>query len=303
MWQADTFDPETIERELGYAQQIGMNIMRAYLHDLLWEHDRDGFVERIERYLAIANSKSIQTMFVIFDDCWCGPPRLGKQPDPIPYKHNSGWLQSPGHDIVEDPSQWSRLERYVTELLSHFRDDERIAIWDLYNEPCNGVDGDDGRSSREGKSLPLVSAVFRWARAVRGVTQPLTVAFWSIEEACNELVLDLSDIISFHSYNAPESGFKEKLKRATSQGRPTICSEYMARKSGCTFENCLPILKDAGVGAINWGLVSGKTQTIYPWGWSLEKGEPPVYFHDIFYPDGSFLYPQEEGHIRNVVEQ
>jgi len=133
MWQRDTFDPVSIERELGYAQKIGMNIMRVYLHDLLWEHDRDGFIERINQYLAIADSKGIRTMFVIFDDCWHGPPERGKQPDPIPYQHNSGWLQSPGHDVVEDTSQWPRLQRYVTELLPHFRDDERIAVWDLYN--------------------------------------------------------------------------------------------------------------------------------------------------------------------------
>lgn len=301
MWQADTFDPITIERELGYAHDIGMNIMRVYLHDLLWEHDRDDFIERIETYLEIADSKQIKTMFTIFDDCWHGPPKLGRQPDPVPYKHNSGWLQSPGHAIVEDPNQWDRLERYVTELIGHFKDDTRIAVWDLYNEPCNGEDGDDGRSDREGKSLPLVEAVFRWARSVDGVSQPFTVAFWSPEEALTELALKLSDIITFHSYDAPEKGFLKKLERATSEGRPAICTEYMSRSTGCTFKACLPIMKERKVGAINWGLVSGKTQTIYPWGWSADKGEPPVYFHDIFNPDGSFLYANEGEDIRGAL--
>lgn len=163
------------------------------------------------------------------------------------------------------------------------------------------MDGDDGRSDREGKSIPLVKEVFRWARTVEGVTQPLTVAFWGIDEPLNELVLELSDIVTFHSYDAPEAGFVEKLTRAQSSGRPAVCTEYMARGSGCTFRSCLPLLKDAGVGAINWGLVSGKTQTIYPWGWNQAKGEPPVYFHDIFHPDGTFLYPREEEDIRRVV--
>ena len=43
MWQADTFDPVTIDRELGWAEEIGMNCMRVYLHHLIWETDKEGF--------------------------------------------------------------------------------------------------------------------------------------------------------------------------------------------------------------------------------------------------------------------
>lgn len=299
MWQAETFDPETIERELGYAKSIGMNIMRVYLHDLLWEHDRDGFIERVDRYLSIADGKGIKTMFVIFDDCWRDTFSLGRQPDPIPYTHNSGWIQSPGPAVTESPREWHRLERYVKELLTHFKDDPRIALWDLYNEPSNGVIGDpDTGGKRQRVSEPLVKAVFDWARSVEGLTQPLTVAVWNNREELNQVVFERADIVSFHSYRAPESGLRDRIEQCAAYGRPMICSEYLARGHGSTFADSLPVMRALCKGAINWGLVSGKTQTIYPWGWNESKGEPPVYHHDVFNPDGTLLYPDERDDIR-----
>ena len=300
MWQAETFDPETIDRELGYAQGIGMNIMRVYLHDLLWEHDREGFIERIERYLAIADARGIRTMFVLFDDCWHGGFSLGPQPAPKPYTHNSGWLQSPGHAIAEDPAQWPRLQQYVTELLTHFKADPRVVVWDLYNEPGNG---EGVGSSRRGKSIPLVDAAFAWARSVDGLTQPLTVAYWWPHEELERCTFGNSDIVTFHAYSAPDGDQAEKLEKCLSHGRPVICTEYMARTHGSTFAACTPILRQRCAGAINWGLVSGKTQTIYPWGWSEDKGDPPAWFHDIFNPDGTFLYPEEAEDICRATAQ
>ena len=85
MWQADTFDPETIDRELGWAAGIGMNLVRVYLHDLLWLDDKNGFLERMERFLEIASSHGIKAMFVFFDDCWRDEFKSGKQ------KHSGRW--------------------------------------------------------------------------------------------------------------------------------------------------------------------------------------------------------------------
>lgn len=303
MWQKETFDPETIARELGFAEKIGMNIMRVYLHDLLWENDKEGFIKRIDQYLSIADSKGIKTMFVIFDDCWNGDFSLGPQPEPKPSTHNSGWLQSPGHAIVENPEQWPRLEHYVKELLERFKKDNRIALWDLYNEPGNGTDGDDTDDARrKNRSVPLLQAVFEWARSVEGLSQPLTVAHWHKNEEVNRCIVANSDIVSFHCYKSPEEGLQMMIDNLKLQQRPMICSEYMARGSGSTFASCLPILKRHCSGAINWGLVTGKTQTKYPWGWNAEKGIPPIWFHDIFNPDGSFLYPDEESTIMEIIK-
>ncbi len=301
MWQAETFDPDTIARELGYAQSIGMNIMRVYLHDLLWEHDRDGFIDRIEHYLSIAESKGIKTMFVIFDDCWNPDFALGKQPEPQPYTHNSGWVQSPGYRIVENPSQWPRLERYVKELLDRFKADSRIAVWDLYNEPNNSVGDPITGAERSINSLPFLRAVFDWARSVEGVTQPLTVGIWANQDDLNECIFEHSDIVTFHAYMSQENGLLKRIETCKASGRPIICTEWLARGHGSTFSDCFPVFREHCAGTMNWGLVSGKTQTIYPWGWNKDKGEPSVYHHDIFNKDGTFLHPEEKELIRKVL--
>jgi hypothetical protein len=298
MWQEETFDPEAIDRELGWAGKIGMRIMRVYLHDLLHLQDRDGFFRRIETYLNIASSHQIKTMFVFFDDCWKPEFALGKQPAPQPKSHNSGWIQSPGSQVADTPTEWDRLERYVKDVLSTFGNAPRNVLWDLYNEPGNGKSGDHVTLSglRVEQSFTLLREVFKWAREV-APSQPLTAAPWCFTQEfdnLNRFLFDNSDVVSFHCYSTPNE-LQERIHwvRLLADGRPIICSEYMARTAGSTFESCLPILQDNNISAINWGLVAGKTNTIYPWGWTAEKGEPELYFHDVFNSDGELLYAKE----------
>lgn len=303
MWQAETFDPERIERELRWAADLGMTMMRVFLHDLLWE--QEGFLQRVDRYLAIASSLGIGTCLVFFDDCWNPDPRLGPQLEPVPYTHNSRWLQSPGAAGVNDPSCWDRLERYVKGVLEHFKADSRVIFWDLYNEPGNGPGGDPSTEGtlQKGSSLPLLKEVFRWAREVEGLSQPVTAGIWNDAEGyegINDFLRDASDLITFHSYEPPE-GLAERIALVVSPGRPMVCTEYMARPRS-TFREILPILKERKVGAVNWGLAAGRSHTIYPWRWEASKGEPEFWFHDVFRPDGSMLYEEEREIIRGVLK-
>lgn len=301
MWQEETFSPELIDRELGFAEKIGMNTMRVYLHDLAFEVDKEGFFKRIEQYLAIAAKHGIGTMFTIFDDCWKNKFSTGKQPDPVPFTHNSGWVQSPGNRAADDLAQRPRLENYVKSLLERFKNDERVILWDLYNEPGNGSVGDncaDNDSSiRRNRSMPLLKDVFKWAREVNP-DQPVTAAPWMFTEDFNELnrfMFENSDVVTYHAYCKPDR-FAERLDmvKYIADGRPVICSEYVARSAGCTFTECLPILRKNNVGAINWGLVSGKTQTIYPWACLVGTVPEGIPFHDIFNADGTLLVPEEQ---------
>jgi endo-1,4-beta-mannosidase len=135
MWQADTFDPPTIDRELGWAQSLGMNSMRVFLHNLLWEQDSAGFLMRMNKFLEVADKHHIRIMFVLLDSVWEPHPHLGKQREARPHVHNSGWVQAPGADVLKDPSRWDReVKPYV---IAHFKDDRRILMWDLMNEPDN----------------------------------------------------------------------------------------------------------------------------------------------------------------------
>jgi hypothetical protein len=277
MWQADTFDPETIDRELGWAADIGFNTIRVYLHDLAWEADADGFRERIDHFLGIAVQKGIKPLFVLFDDCWNANPQIGPQPEPLPSIHNSGWLQSPGLGIVNNPDTWERLERYVVDIVGTFAQDKRILLWDLYNEPGNNKNGE--------KSLPLVKEAFEWARSANP-SQPLSIGVWADLPKLNEFQLAASDVITFHNYE-PAGHLARQIAQLGQYGRPLICTEWMARTRGSLVETNLPIFWQENVGCINWGLVAGKTNTIWQWGTPAGAPEPDPWFHDLFRPDGT----------------
>lgn len=307
MWQADTFDPVTIDRELGWAEGIGMNTMRVFLHNLLWEQDPKGFEKRIDTFLTIAARHHIRPVFVLFDSCWEPFPKLGPQHPPIAGVHNSGWVQAPGATVLADPAQYPRLENYTKGVVGAFANDKRILAWDLWNEPDNGNDSSYAKGEPKNKNeiiLGLLPQVFRWARSVHP-TQPLTSGLWhgdwtSVDTMppLAKIQVEESDVISFHNYGWPEE-FEQKIKQLQQFRRPLICTEYMARGAGSLFDTVLPVAHKYRVGAINWGLVAGKSQTYLPWdSWQhpYVDHEPTIWFHDIFHPDGT-PYRQREAEI------
>jgi len=313
MWQAETFDPKRIDLELGWAESIGMNTMRVFLHDLVWQQDPEGYRARIEAFLGIAAKHKIRPMFVLFDSVWDPFPKLGKQRDPAPGVHNSGWVQSPGAEALSDPAQQPRLEAYVKGVVGAFAGDARVLAWDIWNEPDNTNANSYGAKEPPRKVrlvLALLPKAFAWAREAKP-TQPLTSGVWqgdwSVDRKLSptaRVQLEQSDVISFHNYGTPEDLEKAigSLKRL---GRPLLCTEYMARGNGSTFEGSLPVLKKHNVAAINWGLVEGKAQTHLPWD-SWQKPyvgrEPSVWFHEVFRKDGTPYREEETGLIRKLTE-
>jgi len=297
-WQAETFDPETIDRELGLAESIGFNTVRVFSHDLVWTADPDGFKQRVAKFLDVCRKHNIRVIFTFFTNgCYGfeGVARLGGQPEPAPGVHNSGWVQTPGVACVNDPAKWGRLEDYVKDVLNTFRDDRRILVWDLYNEPSNTKKGC--------KSMPLLREVFRWARTV-SPSQPLTSCLeWRTPDEMARFLTDNSDVITFHSYAGPKTLSAKWLGLSKTYHRPVLCTEYMARPRGSTFQAILPIFHRERIGAISFGLVSGKMNTIYPWGSKEGSPEPEVWFHDIFRPDGTPFDPEEIALIERLAGQ
>ena len=312
MWQAASFDPQEIDKELGWAENLGMNTMRVFLHDLLWQQDAPGFKQRIDAFLSIASRHHIKPIFVLFDSCWDPVPKLGPQHPPIPGIHNSGWVQSPGSAALQDATQYPRLKTYVQGVVGAFASDDRILAWDLWNEPNDPSDGPYGRlepkNKRELEQL-LLPQVFEWARSA-SPTQPLTSGLWegddwsSPEKASKleRIQLEQSDVISFHNYSWPED-FEKHVQWLEQYHRPIICTEFMARSVGSTFDTILPVAKKHHVAAINWGLVAGKTQTYFPWdSWERPyiQQPPAVWFHEVFYTDGRPYREQEAKIIRDL---
>jgi len=308
MFQVETFDIEINKKELLWAKNLGFNSVRVYLHDLLWNHSKI-FSKTLNEFLDICNDLDIKPILVLFDDCHRPFPKVGKQPKPVRGVHNSGWKQSPGmslvHEInenIEHP-QISRLRKFVEEILFEFSDDERILMWDIYNEPGQFGIGD--------KSITLLELTWNWALNVRP-SQPLTACLdGSVGKAVIECNTKNSDVITFHTYEGEK--LQETIDRLRVYERPLICTEYMAREFGSTFEFSMPIFKENKVGCFSWGLVAGKSQTHFGWstildlkkkkemGDFLEDGEvipePEVWFHDILRADGT---PFNEAEIRFI---
>ncbi len=319
MFQADSFDPQTIDKELSMAESIGMNTMRVFLHDLLWQ-DPAGFTKRLNQFLSICAKHKIRPMLVLFDSCWDPYPKLGKQHEPTPGIHNSGWVQSPGADALTDISQYPRLEAYVKGVVGAFKNDQRILAWDLWNEPDNTNDNNYGQNYLK-TELPkdrkvaiitnLLPQVFQWTRAA-GATQPLTSGVWIYRTPddwqnpakwtpMEKVQFENSDIITFHQYSNSEA-LEKVIPALQTFGRPVICTEYMARGVNSKFQTHLPIAKKAKIGMINWGFVAGKTQTFLPWdSWQkpyVNGREPAVWFHEVFKQDGTPVDPAEVSAIK-----
>lgn len=308
MWQSETFDPSTIDRELSWAAGLGMNTIRVYLHDLLFEADGQAFLERIDVVLDIADGHGIRMIPVLFDGVWRPSPRLGRQPEPVQRLHNSIWLQSPGSRKLFDPSSWPTLLPYVSAVLTRFGDDQRVLAWDLFNEPdqMDAITIKAGsRDEKSAAATALLDTVFDWARDI-DPCQPLTTGVWEygtdhipLASELNTLTLDRSDIITFHCYE-PRVALIEVIDALSVHGRPLVCTEWLARTVGSTV-GLLDVFSSRRVGAINWGLVDGRTQTRFPWrSWTEPVDDNEPWFHELLRPDGSPYDPEEAATFRSL---
>ncbi len=300
MFQSETYDPKTIDRELGYAQSMGFTTARVFLHNLLWEEDSVKFLARLDNFLSIASKRGFAVMLVLFDSCWNADPHTGTQPEPIYGQHNSQWVQAPGTAILNDAKAFEKLHSYVKGVTEHFKDDSRIIAWDVWNEPNNsGYD--------DSFILPRITQVFSWIREVNP-SQPLTTPVWKYSKASfslfEQVQMNMSDVISFHNYEPPQqlAQSMEHIQKFNGD-RPLVCTEYMARTAGSHFEPSLQMMKDLKINAYNWGLVNGRTNTIYDWTTCVKPAtEPPaIWFHDIVNPDGSAFNQSEISYIQSVL--
>jgi hypothetical protein len=329
MWGADGFDRDTIARdtiarELDWAAGLGMNALRVFLHDQAYEAEPEGFLQRLDEFLGLAAARGLSVMPVLFDDCWHEPGSLGPNPEPRPGVHNSIWLRSPGLAAARDRGRWPRLEAYVKATVSAFGRDSRVLAWDVYNEVGNFFLPALSRRPplrqalllvkglafylRPSPTLPLLRAAFAWCRAMKP-EQPLTSPIYFNHANLNRELIELSDVVSFHNYR-PSDELREQATALAAYGRPLLCTEYLARTTGSRFASCLPVFEELDIGYFNWGLVSGRTQTIYTWDDAPVASvrarvgraapEPVLWYHDVLRPDGTPYDPAEAAALRQA---
>jgi hypothetical protein len=217
--------------------------------------------------------------------------------------------------VLKDPSKHAALEAYVKGVIGRFKDDRRVQMWDIYNEPDNTNVNAYGEHSKTKTEIPdkpqlalaLITKAFAWAREAKP-SQPITSGVWagswkSLDEMSPmaRFCVEHSDVITFHNYTSLDE-LKPRVQHLRQFNRPLLCTEYMARPVGSTFEAILPYFKEQKIAAYNWGFVDGKSQTIYPWdSWKTQyTAEPPVWFHDIFRKDGTAYREEEVKVIRSL---
>ena len=317
MWQRATFDPKRVEVELGWAEDLGLNALRVFLHPFLWRSGPRGFTDRIRRFLSIAERHGQRVLPVLLDSCWDPDPRAGPQLSPRPGVCMSRWVQGPGRATLEDPTEHGLIEEYVRGVVREFGDDDRVLGWDIWNEPDHLPDSQTAAEfgARESpRKLEIVAELlpraFGWAR-IEHPRQPLTSGVWngrwdSVDNLrpIERIQLTQSDVVSFHCY-APPREFEQRVTWLESFRRPVWCTEFMARGEGSTFEGILPVARERGVGAWSWGFVAGRTQSYLPWDSWVEPyvGRTPVrWFHDVLRSDGSPYDSSEIELIRAVTK-
>ncbi len=312
MWQAESFDLPQIKKELCWAKDAGFNALRTNLPFIVWEHDRDGLLKRIAQFLEVCEDNHIYVMLTLMDDCgFSGEhPFLGPQKEPRSNIHNSQAAASPGRNKVIDQHCWPLIKDYIMDIIQTFSDDQRIIIWDLYNEPANRtIFTDVGKEAEfdaalEDYGLQLMEKSFDWARKINP-KQPLTVGGWHVSQhkggrfcffdhKIDQQAFKLSDIISFHAY-VPLNIVVQMISTLKQYHRPILCTEWLARHASSYLTEQLPLFKENHIGCYQWGLVNGRTQTHLPWS-SIQARFPDyqkLWFHDFFHFDGR-AYDEKE---------
>jgi hypothetical protein len=291
MWMEESFDPDMIDRELGWAQSLGFTSVRVPLQVLVWQDDADGFLDRLDALLDLADRNGLTVVPILFDDLNLAgrDPALGAQPDPVEGQHNTQWTPSPGPGVVRDQAQWADLEDFVRDIVRTFQRDRRILYWDLYNTA--------GNSDLWEQSLPFMDQVFNWVRDI-DPSQPLAVPAWrEFGSPMAARKLERSDIVTFHSFEHPEL-LEAKIKLLKRYNRPIVVSDWLMRQQGNTFEEVLPVYATHGVGWFSRGLVQGRTQMWVQQSEFRNEDEPTVWQHDLLTPDGEPYDPQEIELIR-----
>ena len=314
-WQEEGFEErlQTADAELALVAQTGFNTIRIIVEYFVWENQHDGFMQRLERYIATAWKHGISCMIVLGNDCmqpkeWTKPAHFGPQHYDWGYhggrkQSQHGTLPSMGYHLLDEPELALRHYEMVREIIETYRNDERIIMWDLYNEA--------GNARRGMVTMPHLQKYFEIARAIDPI-QPLTACTYrcpvdadvpipEIEQYC----VDNSDIISYHNYGPYQDNIRI-IKRLKEYGRPIVNTEWLGRIFHNTIQELFPLFYLEKIGCYNWGFVAGKYQTYEPWAgtWDRYDADPTLdvdftkWFHDLYRPSHRPYDPKEIEIIR-----
>lgn len=246
------YDSKIVDRELGYARRIGLNCVRVFLQSLVYEHSGEEFLRNFNHFVSTAGRHGLKVMPILFDSCFGVSPSLESQ---------HVWVANPGPDRM-GPEHFEVLDVYAQAVVTPYIGDDRIALWDIMNEPSVTILS----QTREG-AAQIWAFLAHYCKLVRKLdpTHAITVGVSSFD---NSKVVDLVDVLSCHSYAPTEQKFREHLSSARRQAReankPWIVSECCAPVWGNRYEMVLPALRSFDVGHTVWERLSKMMVLTHP---------------------------------------
>lgn len=318
-WQSLGFEERfaTTDRELALLAETGFNSIRIILEFVVWDQEHDSFLERFDRYLDLCAKYGISCMVVLANDCMrpkgAEVNKLG--PQNVDWGYHGGRKLSQhgnfagmGHHVLDEPETAPRYFEMVREMVERYKNDERIIIWNVYNEV--------GNSKRQDVTLPNLKKMFEIIREIDPI-QPLTCETWQLGKGkriedlpeVQRFALENSDIISYHSYSDYVSNI-HTIKVLKELGRPILNTEWLARCLNNNVQEMFPLFYLEKIGSYNWGFVAGKYQTYEPWNniWEAYEKDPSIdwdftkWFHDLYRPNHRPYDPKEIQLIRHFCD-
>ena len=275
MWEDYWDHTSVLDRELEFASLYGFNMVQAYLHWIVWDRHHDEYLRRIDDFVTRAAKRGLRVNLILWDDCGHVEPSLDFAA-PIPGRHNSQMMPNPSHAIRDDRdallARKNDFERYVTRIVVHFKDDDRIAFWQLYNEPMGLREKYRDRIGDENLNL-LLGWTRRWVKQT-GTKIPVTApggGFFGTK---------YSDFYTYHSYSN-----ENRILPGADGGPEHLCTETLNRPN-CTLIDCLDKIAGKNNGFVVWELMIGRDNCRFPWGNPDGLAEPAKPFHGVIYPDG-----------------
>lgn len=308
-WQSYGFEErlETTEKELTLMEELGYNAVRILPEFFVWNNEHDGFMKRFDRYLDVCAKHGMSCMVILANDCM--PPkgarvdRLGEQTVDWGYHggrkvSQHGRFSDIGFHVLDDPETAPKYFEMVREIVETYKNDERINIWNVYNEV--------GNSNRRDITLKNLKKILEIVRSIDPI-QPLTCETWSLgTQSVEELpeveryALEHSDLISYHSYSTYDINIQQ-IHTLKQFERPILCTEWLARCLHNNVQEMFPLFYLEKIGCYNWGFVAGKYQTTEPWNglWQDYEKNPGLdidftkWFHDLYRPSFRPYDPKE----------
>ncbi len=288
MWHDYWNRTATLDRELALAALYGFNMVQAYLHWIVWDHDREDYLRKIDDFLGRAAGHGLKTNLIFWDDCGHVEPALTFAA-PVPGRHNSQMMTNPSHRIRDDAAEMTahreRFGDYVRGIAARFKDDPRISFWQLYNEAM-GARERYRTSDADANINRLLGWTREWVKAT-GTRIPVTATgggFYGPQ---------YSDFPTCHSYAAAAG---QPLPNAGG-GPEHLCTETLNRPAA-PMQACIRDLAGNQNGFVVWELMIGRDNCRHPWGHPDGPDEPATPFHGVIYPDG---HPWDVGEVRALL--